>query len=177
MTELDWPEILLRLGIAAFAGSAIGLNRDLQGKPIGLKTLGIVGLSTATVVLLAAQFAEPGRMTDATSRVIQGILTGIGFLGAGVIVHARHGSRVRGLTSAACTLLAACIGVACGIGQWKIIGIALVLAFVLLIVGRRTEHWLHRVLGGKGDPHDAETRTESPPQPQSSDAGPHQPGR
>ena len=54
MTELDWPEILLRLGVATLAGSAIGLNRDLHGKPIGLKTLGIVGLSTATVVLLAA---------------------------------------------------------------------------------------------------------------------------
>ena len=87
MTELDWPEILLRLGVATLAGSAIGLNRDLRGKPIGLKTLGIVGLSTATVVLMALQLAEPGKVADATSRVIQGILTGIGFLGAGVIVH------------------------------------------------------------------------------------------
>jgi putative Mg2+ transporter-C (MgtC) family protein len=51
--SLDWPEILLRLGVATFAGCAIGLNRDLHGKPIGLKTLGIVGLSTATVVRLA----------------------------------------------------------------------------------------------------------------------------
>jgi putative Mg2+ transporter-C (MgtC) family protein len=154
MTALDWPEILLRLGIAALAGSAIGLNRDLQGKPIGLKTLGIVGLSTATVVLLAAQFAEAGKITDATSRVIQGILTGIGFLGAGVIVHERHGFRVRGLTSAACTFLAACVGVACGVGEWKIVASALALAFVLLTVGRRSERWLHQVLGGKGDPHD-----------------------
>ena len=90
MTELDWPEILLRLGVATLAGSAIGLNRDLHGKPIGLKTLGIVGivgLSTATVVLLAVQFTDAGKITDATSRVVQGILTGIGFLGAGVIVH------------------------------------------------------------------------------------------
>ncbi|MDE2378100.1 MgtC/SapB family protein [Bradyrhizobium sp.] len=154
MIELGWQDILLRLGIAALAGSAIGLNRDLQGKPIGLKTLGIVGLSTATVVVLAVQFAEPGKMTDATSRVIQGILTGIGFLGAGVIVHQRHGFRIRGLTSAACTFLAACVGIVCGVGQWNIVGIALALAFVLLTVGRLTERWLHQILGGKDDPHD-----------------------
>ncbi|WP_407112817.1 MgtC/SapB family protein [Bradyrhizobium sp. LMG 9283] len=153
MTELDWPEILLRLGTATLAGSAIGLNRDLQGKPIGLKTLGIVGLSTAAVVLLAVEFAEPGRINDAASRVIQGILTGIGFLGAGVIVHESRGLRVSGLTSAACTFLAACLGIICGTGQWRIVGIALALAFVLLTVGRRIERWLHRALGGKEDPH------------------------
>jgi putative Mg2+ transporter-C (MgtC) family protein len=155
MTELDWPEILLRLGSATLAGSAIGLNRDLQGKPIGLKTLGIVGLSTATVVLLAVQFAEPGKITDAASRVIQGILTGIGFLGAGVIVHESNRFRVRGLTSAACTFLAACLGIACGAGQWKVVLVALAFTFVLLTIGRRIERWLHRMLGGKDERHDA----------------------
>ncbi|MCK1420398.1 MgtC/SapB family protein [Bradyrhizobium sp. 180] len=149
MTELDWPEIVLRLGSATLAGGAIGLNRDLQGKPIGLKTLGIVGLSTAAVVLLAVEFAEPGRITDAASRVIQGILTGIGFLGAGVIVHESKGFRVSGLTSAACTFLAACLGIVCGTGQWKIVAAALAFAFVLLTVGRRVERWLHRMLGGQ----------------------------
>ncbi|WP_234680864.1 MgtC/SapB family protein [Bradyrhizobium monzae] len=154
MTELDWPEILLRLGVATLAGSAIGLDRDLRGKPIGLKTLGIVGLSTATVVLLALQLAEPDKVADATSRVIQGILTGIGFLGAGVIVHESERFRVRGLTSAACTFLAACLGVVCGAGQWKIIAVALAFAFVLLTVGRRIERHVHRMLGGTDEPHE-----------------------
>ncbi|QQO21301.1 MgtC/SapB family protein [Bradyrhizobium diazoefficiens] len=162
MTELDWPEILLRLGTAALAGSAIGLNRDLHDKPIGLKTLGIVGLSTATVVLLAVQFAEPGKLTDGASRVIQGILTGIGFLGAGVIVQESDHFRVRGLTSAACTFLAACLGIACGVGEWKIVFAALALAFVLLTVGRRIERWLHRALGGKED--EAETSPKARPE-------------
>ncbi|MBR0990690.1 MgtC/SapB family protein [Bradyrhizobium japonicum] len=156
MTGMDWPEILLRLGTATFAGSAIGLNRDLHGKPIGLKTLGIVGLSTATVVLLAVQLAEPGKITDAASRVIQGILTGIGFLGAGVIVHESDRFRVRGLTSAACTFLAACLGIACGAGEWKIVLVALAFTFVLLTIGRRVERRLHHALGGKEDPHPAE---------------------
>jgi putative Mg2+ transporter-C (MgtC) family protein len=160
MTELDWPEILLRLGSATLAGGALGLNRDLHGKPIGLKTLGIVGLSTATMVLLAVQFAEPGKLTDAASRVIQGILTGIGFLGAGVIVHESERFRIRGLTSAACTFLAACLGIACGIGVWKIVLIALAFAFALLTVGRRVERRLHRALGGKDDPQPTETITE-----------------
>ena len=154
MTELDWSEILLRLAVATLAGSAIGLNRDLHGNPIGLKTLGIVGLSTATVVLLALQLSEPGKVVDATSRVIQGILTGIGFLGAGVIVHESERFRVRGLTSAACTFLAACLGVVCGAGQWKIVAVALAFTFLLLTVGRRIERHLHRLLGGKDEPHE-----------------------
>jgi putative Mg2+ transporter-C (MgtC) family protein len=164
---LDWPEILLRLGVATLAASAIGLNRDLHGKPIGLKTLGVVGLATAMVVLLAVQAAEPGKITDAASRVIQGILTGIGFLGAGVIVRERDHFRVRGLTSAACTFLAACVGIACGAGEWRIVGTALVLTFALLIVGRRTERWLHRTLGGREDPHEAPTPTGPPRRPTS----------
>ncbi|GGI22514.1 MgtC/SapB family protein [Bradyrhizobium guangdongense] len=153
MMDIDWSEILLRLGVAMLAGSAIGLNRDLNGKPIGLKTLGIVGLSTATVVLLGLQLSEPGKVVDATSRIIQGILTGIGFLGAGVIVHESERFRVRGLTSAACTFLAACLGIVCGAGQWKIVVVALALAFVLLTIGRRLERHVHRMLGGKDEPH------------------------
>jgi len=122
---LDWPEILLRLGVATLAGGLIGLNRDLQGKPIGLKTLGLVGLATAMVMVLADPSSDHAKITDAGSRVIQGILTGIGFLGAGVIVHTQHHFRVHGLTSAACTWFAACLGIACGAGQWRIVGIAL----------------------------------------------------
>ncbi|EKS42887.1 hypothetical protein HMPREF9696_00430 [Afipia clevelandensis ATCC 49720] len=92
---LDWWDIILRLGVATLASGVIGLNRDLHGKPIGLRTLGLVGLATATVVLLASPAAlEAGRLSDGTSRVIQGLLTGIGFLGAGVIVHADQ-SKVR----------------------------------------------------------------------------------
>jgi putative Mg2+ transporter-C (MgtC) family protein len=149
---LDWPEIVLRLGVATLAGGLIGLDRDLHGKPIGLKTLGLVGLATAMVVLLASYSGDPAKISDATSRVMQGILTGIGFLGAGVIVHRENRNRVHGLTSAACTWLAACVGIACGIGQWRTVVVALAITFVLLIAGRRLERWLHRALGGRGGP-------------------------
>jgi putative Mg2+ transporter-C (MgtC) family protein len=148
---LDWLEIALRLGVATVAGGLIGLNRDLHGKPIGLNTLGLVGLASAVVVVLAAPSDDPAKISPETSRVIQGILTGIGFLGAGVIVRAEHHFRVRGLTTAACTWLTACFGIACGVGQWRIVAVALAMAFALLFVGHRLEHWLHRTLGGKDD--------------------------
>jgi putative Mg2+ transporter-C (MgtC) family protein len=164
---LDWSEIILRLGMAALAGGAIGLNRDLHGKPVGVRTLGLVGLATAMIVVLADPIGKGG-FTDAGSRVIQGVLTGIGFLGAGVIFHAEGHFRIRGLTSAACTWLTACIGIMCGAGQWRIVIVALVITFILLLFGGRVERLLHRAFGGKD---------HAPPPDQSSDAGPHQPGK
>ncbi len=160
---LDWPEIVLRLGVAALAGGLIGLDRDLHGKPIGLKTLGLVALSSAMVVMVTDQAGEFTRVSDPASRVIQGILTGIGFLGAGVIVRTEHRLRVRGLTSAACAWLSACVGVACGLGQWRIVGVAFVFAFVLLTIGRRLERWLHRTLGGRDYHDDADRSAAAPP--------------
>ena len=159
---MDWLEIVLRLGVATLAGGLLGLDRDLRGKPIGLKTVGLVGLATATVVLLASSSGDPAKISDAASRVMQGILTGIGFLGAGVIVHGQHQFRVHGLTSAACTWLAACVGIACGVGQWRIVVVALAITFALLIVGRRLEHWLHRMLGGKAQPAQQPAASASP---------------
>ena len=158
---LDWPEIVLRLGVATLAGGLIGLNRDLQGKPIGLKTLGLVGLATAMVVMLALPPGDITKISDATSRVIQGILTGIGFLGAGVIVRGEHRLRVHGLTRAACPWLTACVAIACGAGQWPIVAVAVVIAFTLLLIGRRIERWLHRALGGKEETPDRSGGTPS----------------
>ena len=160
---LDWPEIVLRLGVATLAGGLIGLNRDLHGKPIGLKTLALVGLATAMVVVLADTSGDTTKISPEASRIIQGILTGIGFLGAGVIVHAQHHFRVHGLTSAACTWFAACVGIVCGVGQWPTVAIALAIAFTLLIAGRHVERWLHRTFGGSNDPEQKPAAAASPP--------------
>jgi len=159
---LDLTEIILRLGVATLAGGLIGLNRDLHGKPIGLKTLALVSLATAMLLVLVHS-DEDKIVSDAGSRVMQGILTGIGFLGAGVIVHAGRHFRVRGLTSAACTWLAACIGIVCGLGQWRLVIIALIITFAVLTVGGRIERWLHKRLGGK------EVAEQQPPPAVSSD--------
>jgi putative Mg2+ transporter-C (MgtC) family protein len=147
---LDWPEIVLRLGVATLAGGLIGLDRDLHGKPIGLKTLSLVGLATAMVmVLVEPYYGDPTKFSDSASRVMQGILTGIGFLGAGVIVRAEHDYRIRGLTSAACTWLSACVGIVCGTGHWRIAAVALAITFAVLIAGGWIERRLHRALGGE----------------------------
>jgi putative Mg2+ transporter-C (MgtC) family protein len=159
---LDWSEIVLRLGVATLAGGAIGLNRDLHGKPIGLRTLGVVSLATAMIVLLADPFGHSSTISDAASRIIQGILTGIGFLGAGVIIHREQHSRVQGLTSAAVTWLTACVGILCGAGYWRIVIVALALTFALLVAGGPIERRVHRTLGGKESPAQKPAASVSP---------------
>lgn len=132
--------ILLRLGAAALIGAAIGLNRDLHGKPTGVRTLGLVGLGTALVVLASMDFkTAEGLDANPVSRAIQGVLTGIGFLGAGVIVRNSTGQKVQGLTTAALIWLTACLGIVCGLGAWTVAVVALVFVFGLLIAGGALE--------------------------------------
>jgi putative Mg2+ transporter-C (MgtC) family protein len=135
---LEWTETLLRLGAATLIGAAIGLDRDLRGKPTGVRTMGIVALGSA-VIVLASQY--PAHMADvaAGSRVMQGIITGIGFLGAGVILRNPAGGKVHGLTTAASIWLTACVGAACGAGAWPIVLSASVLVAIVLGFGRMVE--------------------------------------
>lgn len=144
---MDALEILLRLTVATLAGVALGLNRDLHGKPTGVRTLGLVGLASAMVVL-AVSHGEPSN----TGRVIQGIVTGIGFLGAGVIVRNSMGKQVHGLTTAACVWLTACVGAACAVGDWKVIVLGLPLVALVLLFGGHFEKWVHRNWPGKENP-------------------------
>ena len=133
-------DIVLRLVAATLAGAALGLNRDLHNKPTGVRTLGLVGLGAAIAVLSLSDAGD----TNANSRVVQGTLTGIGFLGAGVIIH--NNFRIHGLTTAACTWLAACIGIVCGTGAWRVFLIGIVLTFILLLWGGPFERATGRLL-------------------------------
>src|SRR5262249_14538460 len=103
--------------------------------------------SAIAVVAVAPGGGEPVHF-DATSRVIQGVLTGIGFLGAGVIVRRTVGKQVHGLTSAACGWTTACLGLVCGLAAWPIVATGVVLVFALLIFGgpfeRMCQRWLAR---------------------------------
>src|SRR4051812_39584988 len=116
---MDTLEIALRLGAAALIGIALGVNRDLSGKAMGVRTLGCVAVASALIVLAVKQYSSAD-----VSRVIQGIVTGIGFLGVAVIVRSPDGQQVHGLTTAACAWLTACMGAACGIADWRLVLIA-----------------------------------------------------
>ena len=86
---------------------------------------------------------------NAVSRVLQGILTGIGFLGAGVILRDPNG-HVTGLTTAATIWICAVLGVACGLGYWSVLGIAVGLTIIVLAFGKPVEHLAERLFKRKG---------------------------
>jgi putative Mg2+ transporter-C (MgtC) family protein len=135
--SLDLIDVTLRLGAAVVAGMLIGLNRDLADKPIGMRTLGLVSLGAAVVSVATIHFQGLADHPDALSRVvqgvIQGIMAGIGFIGAGVILRDREKQTVTGLTTAATVWITAAIGIACGLAAWAIVGLSLGLALFLLV--------------------------------------------
>ena len=120
MGSLGYADVFLRLGAAVLMGAIIGLDRELRGKPAGLRTVALVALGSAVFVLTAAGEGNP----DSTSRVVQGIVTGIGFLGAGTIIRGQTEESVKGLTTAASIWLAAAAGIACGLAQWALVACA-----------------------------------------------------
>ncbi len=149
--DTRFEEALLRLIPALLMGGLIGLNRDLRGKPVGFRTLGLVGMGAALMTYLGVSLA--GANDGSASRVFQGILTGIGFLGAGVILQPGADERVRevrGLTTAACVWVVACIGAACGAGMQAEALLVTLLVLALLYFGGWIEHRIERVVKGNG---------------------------
>jgi len=148
LTSLSPLEILLRLLMAFIVGAVIGLNREFHRKPAGFRTFGLVSIGSAVVVIAMQLHGGP----DGVSRVIQGVLTGIGFLGAGVIFRREQPSKVSGLTTAAAVWLTAGLGVAAGLGEYVLAGMAVVMGLLLLLLGKRFE----RLLTGRNRKADSE---------------------
>jgi putative Mg2+ transporter-C (MgtC) family protein len=134
--NLDLSDVFFRLLAAAVAGGLVGLNRDLADKPIGVRTLGLVSLGAATVSVAGIQVQGMAEHADAMSRVVQGIIqgvmAGISFVGAGVILRNSTTRTVEGLTTAATVWMSAAFGVACGLGAWRTIAIAVPIAMAML---------------------------------------------
>ena len=139
---LPFLEILLRLLMAFACGAVIGLNREFHQKPAGFRTFGLVSIGSAVVVIV--MHLEPDSGPDATSRVIQGVLTGIGFLGAGVIFRRESPNKVAGLTTAAAVWLTAGLGIAAGAGHYSVAAAGMVMGLVLLLLGGPFERLLTR---------------------------------
>lgn len=133
-------ETVLRLGAALIVGAILGLNRELHGKAAGLRTHALVSLGAAvvTIAVLKSPTGFLAAEQNAIGRVVQGILTGVGFLGAGVILRDPAG-HVTGLTTAATIWMCAVLGIVCGLGYWLILGITFALTVCALLLGRPLE--------------------------------------
>src|SRR5262245_36220465 len=145
----DWFEIVARLCAAALIGGGIGINRHLHHKAIGLRTLSLVSSGAAGLVLASLHSAGMTPHVDAMSRVIQGIMTGVGFLGAGVIIRSQADDKIHGLTTAAVVWVTAALGALCGMGEWKILIVLSAIIAVVLMIGGPVERWYDTALQRK----------------------------
>jgi putative Mg2+ transporter-C (MgtC) family protein len=155
-----WTEIAARLLLSIALGAVVGLNRDLHHKQAGVRTNALVSLGAALAVIVVWPPGEDAtHRIDALSRVIQGVLTGIGFLGAGVILRDPVSRHVSGLTTAAAIWLAAMLGVACGAGVYFAAIAALVFGLLAIACGGPFERWF-RKMSGRSDTQPADASEE-----------------
>lgn len=146
------PEIFIRLGSATIAGLALGLDRELRGNAAGLRTHGLIALSSAVLticsLLLFYQLRQPGAQPDPL-RVIEGLATALGIIAAGLI-FVRAGT-VQNLTSAAHIWLTTTIGIACGAGQYALVLVGIMLGIAMLSLLRVVEKHLLETKPDKDD--------------------------
>jgi len=136
----NWSALLIRLGSAILAGGTIGWERQQRHKAGGLRTHMLVSLGAALFVLVPI---EVSGSVDSLSRAIQGVATGVGFLGAGEILHRsrpnRRDQEVKGLTSAASIWVTAALGITAGAGLWELTILGTLLTLLTLVVVKRLE--------------------------------------
>ena len=144
---LELQELLFRLLTALVVGAIVGIEREKHRKAAGLRTYILVSVGTAFLVLVPIQAGMAQQSVEAISRVLQGIITGIGFLGGGVILHNNSTNqdtlvrlRPHGLTSAAAVWLCCGLGIATGFGLWLLALIGALLAWFILDVLKKVEH-------------------------------------
>lgn len=134
--EIISPEMFdlaLRLGAAALGGALIGLDRELVGKPLGLRTMILVASGSAMFAIIA-EVVDPAGSSGDLGRVLQGAIAGIGVLGVGAFWHDQN--RLRLATTGASVWAAGAIGIACGLGLFALAGLATLLTlFVLTGIG------------------------------------------
>ena len=128
--------VIIRLLAATLLGAVIGFQRERAGKPAGLRTHILVTLGTCVFVLAGSGY---GMNSDGLSRVIQGIVTGIGFIGAGSILKLNEERDIQGLTTAAGVWMAAAIGVAVGLGALGLAMLSTILTLIILALAGRIE--------------------------------------
>jgi len=129
--------IVLRLLVAATLGGLLGYERERQGKSAGVRTHMLVAIGAALFVLIPQQ---AGASSTDLSRVLQGLIAGVGFLGAGAIIMGNREVETRGLTTAASIWVTAAIGVAAGMGRESTAVLSTLIALLILSV----VPWIYR---------------------------------
>lgn len=142
---MDQSEVALRLFAAVACGSVVGLNRFLRRKSAGMRTHGLVALGAAMATVMASQ----AESADAVSRVAQGLVTGVGFIGAGVIMRSGE-NRITGLTTAASIWASAILGICCGAAAYSVALIGVAFAMFVLMFGKRIETGVAHLLKENG---------------------------
>lgn len=151
---MDHPTLLkvgvgaARIALALVLGAILGLNRTASGKSVGPRTMGLVAMGAALMTWTGSLYALNGHDASAGTRVLQGLITGIGFLGGGVILHDTK-QHVRGLTTAATIWFVAAMGGVIGLGEYAIATVAAGFA-VAVLLSRPLEIRLRRWLRGRG---------------------------
>jgi putative Mg2+ transporter-C (MgtC) family protein len=131
---MDWLSDIFGIVLAVVLGAAIGVEREFSGKPAGLRTNILICLGAAVFTIISKRMAGEN---DSLTRIAAGVVTGVGFLGAGAIIQDRAG--VHGLTTAATIWFMACIGMACGAGLYELAVISTLLA-IFVLIGLRLIH-------------------------------------
>lgn len=150
-SEMPLWDMLIRLSAAAGLAAVIGLEREIRGRPAGLRTHMLVSLGAAAFllvgyeILFATAQGDPSARID-PSRIVEGVIGGIGFLGAGTIIQGR--GSVQGITSGAAIWIAGAIGVACATGNLVLAAMVTVLALIIVLV---LGYVKDRVQGGSGE--------------------------
>ena len=149
----ELQDAFIRLGVATLGGALVGVNRELRGKPAGMRTHALVSLGAALVTFSSVYLAQHGiggvPDSNAVTRTMQGIIAGVGFLGGGVILKTSDSRTVRHLTTAASLWVVACLGIVCGAGQWPLAGAALTLTLLVLVIGGPLEGSIRRAILGR----------------------------
>lgn len=135
----QFVRVSARMLAAVALGAVIGVQRELMGKPAGLRTHALVSLAAAIFTIVPL---EAGMDLDAISRVIQGVATGIGFIGAGVILKRHDEGEVIGLTTAATLWAATAVGVIIGLGHVLLAAVAVALTWLVLAALDRVDAWI-----------------------------------
>lgn len=145
---LDWflSDTNIKLFSAAFLGAVIGLERELSGKDPSLRTFALISVGSCLFALASSEPLPDGRFGD-PYRISAQVVSGIGFLGAGIIFRSRH--RVHGLTTAALMWMTAAIGLCVGLGRADIAYSGTIIALLVIIALRGVHQILYIFVGDK----------------------------